>query len=109
MSETRTIAVTGESRWFALPDVPTMIEAGYPGFVSDTFNALFAPAGTSPEILARLVKETQAAMRAPEAREQALKVGFEVVAGSPEQLSARIAAEIPAVKELVARIGIKVE
>ena len=105
----RAIAVTGQKRWFSLPDVPTMIESGYPGFVSDTFNALFAPAGTPPEIVARLVRESRAAMTASDAREQALKVGFEVIAGTPEQLAARIAAEIPAVKELVARIGIKVE
>ena len=48
----RALAVTGDKRWFSLPDVPTMIESGYPGFVSDTFNALFAPAGTPPEIIA---------------------------------------------------------
>ena len=40
------LAVTGAKRWFSLPDVPTMIDSGFPGFVSDTFNALFAPAGT---------------------------------------------------------------
>ena len=40
----RALAVTSEKRWFSLPNVPTMIEAGYPGFVSDTFNALLAPA-----------------------------------------------------------------
>src|SRR5204863_3637578 len=99
------LAVTGAERWFSLPDVPTMIESGFPGFVSDTFNALFAPAGTPPEIVARLARESQAAMKTPEAQEQARKAGFEVVAGTPDQLAARIAAEIPAVKELVARVG----
>jgi len=48
-------------------------------------------------------------MKSPEAQEQARKAGFEVVAGKPDQLAARIAAEIPAVKELVARVGIKPE
>ena len=105
----KALAVTGATRWFSLPEVPTMIESGFPGFVSDTFNALFAPAGTPPEIVARLVQESQAAMRAPEARQQALKAGFEIVAGTPEQLAARMAIEIPAVKELVARIGLKTE
>jgi tripartite-type tricarboxylate transporter receptor subunit TctC len=105
----KALAVTGATRWFSLPDVPTMIEAGFPGFVSDTFNALFAPAGTPPEIVARLARESQAAMKTPEAQEQARKAGFEVVAGTPDQLAARIAAEIPAVKELVARVGIKPE
>ncbi len=59
----KALAVTGATRWFSLPDVPTMIEAGYPGFVSDTFQALFAPAGLPADIKARLVQESQAAMK----------------------------------------------
>jgi len=105
----KALAVTSEKRWFSLPDVPTMIEAGYPGFVSDTFNALFAPAGTPPEIIALLVKESRAAFERAEAREMAHRAGFEVVAGTPEQLAGRVASEIPMVKDLVARAGIKVE
>ena len=102
-------SVTGANRWWSLLEVPTMIESGYPGFVSDTFNALLAPAGTPPEILALLVKEVRAAMQKPEAREAARRAGYEIVAGTPEQLSARIAAEIAGVKELVAKAGIKPE
>jgi tripartite-type tricarboxylate transporter receptor subunit TctC len=105
----KALAVTGAKRWFSLPDIPTMIESGYPGFVSDTFNALFAPAGTPAPVVSVLVKESQASLRTPEALAQAHNAGFEVVAGTPEQLSARLAAEIPAVKALVARIGIKPE
>jgi len=105
----RALAVTSEKRWFSLPDVPTMIQVGYPGFVSDTFNAIFAPAAVPPEILAVLVRESRAAFQRPEAREQARRAGFEVVAGTPEQLAARVAAEIPAVRELVERAGIKPE
>jgi tripartite-type tricarboxylate transporter receptor subunit TctC len=103
----RALAVTSEKRWFSLPNVPTMIEAGYPGFVSDTFNALFAPAAVPPDILAILVRESRAAFQRAEAREQARRAGFEVVAGTPEQLAARVAAEIPAVRELVEKAGIK--
>jgi len=105
----RALAVTGAKRWFSLPDVPTMVESGYPGFVSDTFNALFAPAGTPAPIVSVLVKASQASLQTPEALDQAHSAGFEVVAGNPAQLSARLAAEIPAVKALVARIGIKPE
>lgn len=105
----KALAVTGAKRWFSLPDVPTMIEAGYPDFVSDTFSALLAPAKTPQPIIDRLVKEAQAAMRTDEAREQANRAGFEIVAGTPDQLARKIATEIPAVKELVARIGIKPE
>jgi tripartite-type tricarboxylate transporter receptor subunit TctC len=105
----RALAVTGAERWFSLPEIPTMIESGFPNFISDTFNALFAPAGTPPETIALLVKESQAALRRPEAREAARRAGFEVVAGTPEQLAARVAAEVPAVRELVERAGIKPE
>lgn len=105
----RALAVTSEKRWFSLPQVSTMIEAGYPGFISDTFNALFAPAAVPPDILALLVRESRAVFQRPEAREQARKAGFEVVAGTPEQLAARVAAEIPAVRELVEKAGIKPE
>jgi tripartite-type tricarboxylate transporter receptor subunit TctC len=105
----RALAVTSEKRWFSLPNVPTMIEAGYPGFVSDTFNALLAPAGVPPDILTRLVQESRAVFQRPETREQARKAGFDIVAGTPEQLAARIKAEIPAVRELVEKAGIKTE
>jgi tripartite-type tricarboxylate transporter receptor subunit TctC len=105
----RALAVTSEKRWFSLPDVPTMIEQGYPGFISDTFNALFAPAATPKDVLGVIVKESRAAFQRPDAREQARKAGFEVVAGTPEQLAARVAAEIPAVRELVEKAGIKTE
>lgn len=108
-NQLRALAVTSEKRWFSLPNVPTMIEAGYPGFVSDTFNALFAPAGTPAEIIALLVKESRAAFQRPEARDMARRAGFEVIAGTPEQLGARVASEVPMVRELVAKAGIKVE
>jgi len=105
----KALAVTGATRWYSLPDVPTMIESGYPGFVSDTFNAMFAPAATPPEIVALLVKEVREAMKRPEAIEAARKFGYQVVAGTPEQMRARIIAEIQGVKELVAKAGIKAE
>jgi tripartite-type tricarboxylate transporter receptor subunit TctC len=105
----RALAVTGATRWFSLPDVPTMIESGYPGFVSDTFNALFAPAGTPSEIVDLLVKASRAAMQRPEATDAARKAGFEIVAGEPAQLARRVASEIDGVKELVTRAGIKPE
>jgi tripartite-type tricarboxylate transporter receptor subunit TctC len=105
----RALAVTGAERWFSLPEVPTMIESGFPGFISDTFNALFAPAGTPPEIIALLARESQAALKTPEAREQAHRAGYQIVGGTPDELAARLKAEVPAVKELVSRLGIKPE
>ena len=105
----RGLAVTGAKRWPSLPNVPTMQEAGYPGFISETFSALFAPTGTPPEIIALLAEKCREAFANDKARDTAQKAGFEVVAGTPEQLAARLATEIPAVKALVQRAGIKVQ
>ncbi len=107
--ELRALAVTSEKRWFSLPNVPTMIEAGYPDFVSDTFNAFFAPSRVPADVLALLVKESRAAFQRPDVREMSRKAGFEVVAGTPDELAARIKAEIPAVQELVAKAGIPLQ
>jgi tripartite-type tricarboxylate transporter receptor subunit TctC len=103
------LAVTGAKRWFDLPDVPTMIESGYPGFVSETFNALFAPAGTPPEIIALLAAQCREAFASEKAKQITRNAGFEIVVGTPEQLTARLAAEIPAVKALVARAGLQLQ
>lgn len=102
----RALAVTGAKRWFSLPEVPTMIESGFPGFVSDTFNAVFAPTGTPKPVVDRLVSEIQTAFAKEEVRTQSRRAGFEVVAGTPEQLAARVGTEIPMVRDLVARAGI---
>ena len=102
----KALAVTGAKRWFSMPEVPTMIESGYPGFISDTFSALFAPAGTPPEIVALLAQHCREAFANDKARDLARTAGFEVIAGTPEELAARLATEIPAVKALVARTGI---
>jgi hypothetical protein len=60
----RALALTGTERWHDLPDVPTMLELGYPGFVSETFQGFLAPAGTPPEIVARLAAEGLAVVSA---------------------------------------------
>ena len=103
----KALAVTGPKRWFSMPNVPTMIESGYPGFVSETFSALFAPAGTPPEIIALLSKLCREAFNNERALKMAHAAGFEVVAGPPEALTARMKTEIPAVRALVERAGIK--
>ena len=67
----KALAVTGPKRWFSMPDVPTLIESGYPGFVSETFSALFAPAGTPPDIVALLARHCRAAFDNEKALRQA--------------------------------------
>jgi tripartite-type tricarboxylate transporter receptor subunit TctC len=86
-----------------------MIESGYPGFISDTFNAVFALANTPTDVLEILVKSSRAAMQRPETLPAARNAGFQIVAAGPDQLARRVAAEIRSVRELVVRAGVKPE
>ncbi|MBI1204611.1 MAG: tripartite tricarboxylate transporter substrate binding protein [Rhodopseudomonas sp.] len=103
----KALAVTGPQRWFSMPNVPTMIESGYPGFVSETFSALFAPAGTPQDIIDLLAKHCADAFKDERALKMAHASGFVVVSGTPAELKAHMEKEIPAVKALVARAGLK--
>ena len=58
--------MSGKKRWFSLPNVPTLVESGYPGFVTDTFAGMFAPTGTPKEIVDRLAKAAQEALKNPD-------------------------------------------
>ena len=95
------IGITGEKRWFDLPQVPTIVESGYPGFVVDTFTAMFLPAKTPQGIADRLTKECTAILRNPDMQARLRTVGFEASAGGPDALRARIARELPMWKEII--------
>jgi tripartite-type tricarboxylate transporter receptor subunit TctC len=101
------LATTGATRWHDLPDVPTMSEAGFKDFVLDTYVALMAPARTPPEIVARLERETLAALARPELRDRLLQSGFAVEARAGKVHAGRIAREVPMFRELIERAGIK--
>jgi tripartite-type tricarboxylate transporter receptor subunit TctC len=100
------LAVTGEKRWFDLPNVPTMVESGYPGFVLDTYVMVLVPAKTPPEIAERLSAVTRKVLELPETRAKLRGVGLEVTAGKAEDLKARIARELPLWREVVQIAGI---
>jgi tripartite-type tricarboxylate transporter receptor subunit TctC len=100
------LAVTGEKRWFDLPDIPTMVEAGYPGFVLDTYVMMLVPIKTPPEIGERLSKAVIAALGKPEVKERLRKAGLEPSATGPDVLKARIARELPLWGEVVKVAGI---
>ena len=100
------LAVTGMSRWPGLPNVPTMIESGFPDFNVESIFALLAPAGTPNEIVQRLAKETANVFSRSNVRERALATGFDARVTGPEQLKARIANEAPKFKALIEKAGI---
>lgn len=101
------LAVTGEKRWFDLPNVPTVIEAGYPGFALDTYALLLVPARTPREIGDRLAKETIAILQKTEMRDRLRKVGLEPTATGPAVLKARIDRELPMWGEIIRIADIK--
>jgi tripartite-type tricarboxylate transporter receptor subunit TctC len=103
------LAVTGATRWPDLPDTPTMIEAGFPGFVHETIQAMLVPAGTPPAIVERLAHETLAILQQPDYIERSRKAGFSMLTGGPDALKARIVSEVPAWRELIAKAGIQVQ
>lgn len=100
------LAVTGSTRWFDLPDVPTMVELGYKNFLTDTFQAFLAPIKTPPEIVAALSRASVEILRRPAIRDQLQNTGFEVLANGPAGLKRRIDEEVPKWRDLVAKAGI---
>jgi tripartite-type tricarboxylate transporter receptor subunit TctC len=100
------IAITATERWHDLPDIPTMIESGFPDFVMETTHVLVAPAGTPAPIVARLAQETIAVLRRPDNYEKVRQAGYQPIAGGPDELKARFAKEVPAFRDLIVSVGI---
>ena len=90
----RALAVTGDVRSAALPDVPTVREAGLPDFQVDPWYGLLAPAGTPPAIVARLHDLSVAAVREPAAVEQLRSLGAQVIANTPAEFATVLAGDI---------------
>jgi tripartite-type tricarboxylate transporter receptor subunit TctC len=105
----RALAVTSAQRWPDYPDVPALDEVGIHGAVSDTFQAIFAPAKTPQPAIDRLVKELAAILARPDIREKYAKSGLPVTAEPPDAFRARIAREVPMYKEIIDKAGIKIQ
>ena len=105
----RALAVTTTSRSGALPDVPTMAEAGLPGFEMQSWFGLLAPAGTPRPIISRLNAETIKALNTPEMKSAIATMGANLMSGSPEQFADHIKSEISRIGEIVKAAGIKAE
>jgi len=105
----RAIAVWGEKRYPDLPEVPTMIESGFPGISLGFWVGLLAPAGTPAPIVERLNGEINAILSTPAMKASMGKLGLEPRPGSPQQFSAFLADELPKWAEIVRVAGVKVE
>jgi tripartite-type tricarboxylate transporter receptor subunit TctC len=91
----RALAVTTPKRSPALPDVPTLAEAGLPDQEADTMQGILVPAGTPKPIIDLLHREIVKAMDLPDVKEKLAVLGYETVASTPDEFAARIRAEIP--------------
>ena len=83
----RIVGVSSAKRSSAFPDVPTIAEAGVPGFETTAWWAVFAPAGTPKEIITRLNTEIVKIMRSPDMKERSRQLEIEPIGSTPDQLA----------------------
>jgi tripartite-type tricarboxylate transporter receptor subunit TctC len=103
----RCLAVTGDSRWPDLPDVPTMEELGYKDFVFATDTVLLAPAKTPGERVKWLETETLKVLGTQEMKDNLYKAGFLVRLKGADAAWARVTKEIVLFKQIIDQAGIK--
>jgi tripartite-type tricarboxylate transporter receptor subunit TctC len=105
----RPIAVTSAKRTPLLPDVPTVIESGVPGFEVLGWFGVFAPAGTPPDIVKRLNAEINKIIAKPSVVQRFAELGAEPLGGTPEQLAAWLKSEQDKWGRLIRETGIKLQ
>ena len=105
----RALAVTTAKRSSALPDVPTVAEAGLPGYELMPWFAAFAPAGTPPEIVERLNASMRKALSDPKVKDAMASIGAEPIGGSPTELRDHLAKETAQWAVLVKERNIKIQ
>ena len=105
----RGLAVTAAKRSAVLPDVPTMAEAGIPDQEAETINGLLVPAGTPADIIARINRDTVAALSSPDVKERLGALGFDPAVTTPGEFGARIKSEIAKWDKVVRAANIRIE
>lgn len=105
----RVLGVSSEKRLAFKPDWPTIAEAGFPGFDASVWVGLFAPVATSRDIVLRLNLEVNRLLRQPEVRDRFHGQGAELLGGTPEDLGARVRADLQRYTRLVREFGIRAE
>ena len=105
----KALALTSGHRSATAPEIPTMAEAGVPGYVSDTWYGLLAPAGTPKDVLAKLEDAAVRAIRTPAVRDRLTKAGAEPAGSSAEEFRRTIEREKPIWAKVVKESGAKVD
>ncbi len=101
------LAVTSDTRWPDLPEVPTMLDLGYKDFVFATDAVLMAPSKTPPDVVAWLEKQTLTVLKRPEVADKLNKGGFIVRVKGGKEATERVNREIVQFREIIAQAGIK--
>jgi tripartite-type tricarboxylate transporter receptor subunit TctC len=105
----RALAVTSAKRWPSVPELPTMIEAGFKDFESSAWFSLMAPAGTPKEIVDKIHQDTVKVLARADVRERFAALGMEPIGNTPVEFAAAIAAETPQWAKVIKQAGIKAE
>jgi tripartite-type tricarboxylate transporter receptor subunit TctC len=105
----RALAVTTAKRSAAMPDVPTMAEAGMKGYETSTWGGVLAPAGTPKDVVAKLNGEINKALAAPDVRQRMLDAGIEPAGGTPQQFTTFIQSEMAKWAKVAKTAGIEPE
>jgi tripartite-type tricarboxylate transporter receptor subunit TctC len=105
----RALAVTGPKRMDELPQVPTMVEAGMPQFVAESWHGIVVPVGTPPAIIQRMNQIMVSALNSAEVRAQFRELGVDAAPGTPEAFASFIRSETPKWTRLVQDSGAFVE
>ena len=101
------LALTALERFPPLPEFPTVVEAGYPGFESSQWLGLLVPRGTPQQAITRLHDETVKALKLPDVNERLVKAGLQPVGNTPEQFTKVIRDEIEQFGKLAKELGVE--
>lgn len=105
----KALAVTSTKRWPGEPNIPTMIEAGFPGFAMNSWVGLLAPKGTPQPIVERMSKEIAEVVRTPEVQKKLESLGFEGIGSNPAQFQQLIDKDVASYRKIIQTAKIKLD
>jgi tripartite-type tricarboxylate transporter receptor subunit TctC len=105
----RALAVTSSKRSLGVPQLPTVAEAGIPGFGNEVWYGLLAPAATPRNVVAKLSEEIARAIAQPDLRERMLAAGLEPVGNSPEEFSTYLRSEVVKWSKVIREAGVRLD
>jgi tripartite-type tricarboxylate transporter receptor subunit TctC len=105
----RVLATMSKTRSHALPDVPTITEAGFPGLEGEGWDGVFVPAGTPPDIVTQLSDQIAAIIALPDVAQRIEAIGFAPIGSSPDSFAKQLVAETATWSEVIKAAGLKLK